>query len=132
MKAEFARVLATLASGEVEFILIDGLAATLHGSARFTYYVDVVYHRTHENLERIIAALGPFHPYLRGAPPGLPFVWDVRTLRNGLNFTFTTDLGMWTCSAKCRAAAITQSCYCTPQRWSWPVERFFAALISTG
>jgi hypothetical protein len=32
-------------------------------------------------------------PYLRGAPPGLPFVLDVPTLRNGLNFTLTTKLG---------------------------------------
>ena len=93
MKAEFAKILAELARGEVEFILIGGLAATLHGSARFTYDVDVVYHRSLENLDRVVATLGPFHPYLRGAPAGLPFVWDARTLRHGLNFTFTTDLG---------------------------------------
>ena len=55
--------------------------------------MDVVYGRSRENLERVVATLGPLHPYLRGAPPGLPFVLDIRTLRNGLNFTFTTDLG---------------------------------------
>ncbi|HEX8172339.1 MAG TPA: hypothetical protein VF824_17530 [Thermoanaerobaculia bacterium] len=32
-------------------------------------------------------------PYLRGAPPGLPFTFDVETLRRGLNFTLTTDAG---------------------------------------
>ncbi len=32
-------------------------------------------------------------PYLRGAPPGLPFVWDERTVSRGLNFTLTTALG---------------------------------------
>src|SRR6185503_20987948 len=32
------------------------------------------------------------HPYLRGAPPGLPFRFDVRTLQKGLNFTLTTDI----------------------------------------
>lgn len=31
--------------------------------------------------------------YLRGAPPGLPFLWDERTIRSGLNFTLTTSLG---------------------------------------
>jgi len=30
---------------------------------------------------------------LRGAPPGLPFDWSVRTISNGLNFTLTTSLG---------------------------------------
>jgi len=33
------------------------------------------------------------NPYLRGAPAGLPFVWDRLTLTRGLNFTLTTSLG---------------------------------------
>ena len=37
--------------------------------------------------------LGPHHPYLRGAPPGLPFRWDAATVRRGLNLTLTTDVG---------------------------------------
>jgi len=32
-------------------------------------------------------------PYFRGAPPGLPFRFDVKTLRRGLNFTLTTACG---------------------------------------
>ena len=28
-----------------------------------------------------------------GAPPGLPFRFDVETLKRGLNFTFTTTVG---------------------------------------
>ncbi|PYS25309.1 MAG: hypothetical protein DMF72_02200, partial [Acidobacteria bacterium] len=32
-------------------------------------------------------------PYLRGAPPGLPFSWSDETIRKGLNFTLTTNLG---------------------------------------
>jgi hypothetical protein len=46
-----------------------------------------------DNLDRLVRALGPISPYLRGAPPGLPFVFDVETLRRGLNFTLTTTLG---------------------------------------
>src|SRR4029079_12901369 len=37
--------------------------------------------------------LKPHRPYLRGAPPGLPFKLDLPTLRNGLNFTLITGLG---------------------------------------
>src|SRR3989442_1373331 len=32
-------------------------------------------------------------PYLRGAPPGLPFSWESPTLLRGLNFTLTTTAG---------------------------------------
>ena len=32
-------------------------------------------------------------PRLRGAPEGLPFVFDMQTLSNGMNFTLLTDLG---------------------------------------
>jgi hypothetical protein len=35
----------------------------------------------------------PLQPYLRGAPPGLPFSWSVETLSKGLNFTLTTSAG---------------------------------------
>jgi predicted nucleotidyltransferase len=41
----------------------------------------------------MVKALQNTNPYLRGAPPGLPFKLDLRTLKNGLNFTLTTDLG---------------------------------------
>ena len=37
--------------------------------------------------------MGPLKPYLRGAPPGLPFRFDADTLSRGLNFTLTTSLG---------------------------------------
>jgi hypothetical protein len=82
-----------LARAEVDFILIGGVAAALHGSARATFDVDVVYSRTAENMARLVSALEPFHPYLRGAPPGLPFRFDVKTLEHGLNFTLVTDVG---------------------------------------
>lgn len=32
-------------------------------------------------------------PYLRGAPPGLPFRWERSTLEHGLNFALTTSVG---------------------------------------
>ncbi len=86
---EFAKALEVLRQGEVKFILIGGLAAILHGAARATYDVDIVYARDAENIERLCAVLAPYRPYPRGAPPGLPFTLDPRTVRNGLNFTLT-------------------------------------------
>ena len=48
---------------------------------------------TPDNIERLARALAPHHPYLRGAPPGLPFRFDGVTISHGLNFTLVTDLG---------------------------------------
>jgi len=90
---DFRSAIEVLADADVEFIIVGGLAATVHGSARLTQDLDIVYRRTHENLERLTAALRPYAPYLRGAPPGLPFVLDADTVRRGLNFTLTTSLG---------------------------------------
>ncbi len=90
---QFEPLLAALVGSHVEFILVGGVAATVHGSARLTQDVDVVYRRTPENLAKLVRALADHAPYLRGAPPGLPFRWDDRTLRSGLNFTLTTTLG---------------------------------------
>lgn len=89
----FAALIHTLTDAGVEYILVGGMAATVHGSARLTRDVDVVYARTPANIERLVSALAPHAPYLRGAPPGLPFVWDERTVSRGLNFTLTTALG---------------------------------------
>jgi predicted nucleotidyltransferase len=86
-------LLTLLATGRVRFIVIGGGAAIVHGSARTTYDLDVVYARDAENLRNLVAALGPLQPYLRGAPPGLPFRLDERTLQAGLNFTLTTTRG---------------------------------------
>ena len=93
MTVDLAQVIPPLVRANVDFILIGGMAAILHGSARVTFDVDVVYSRTHENIERLSIALAPHRPYLRNAPSGLPFAWDTKTIRNGLNFTLTTDLG---------------------------------------
>jgi predicted nucleotidyltransferase len=82
-----------LKEGQVEFVIVGGVAAVLHGASVVTDDLDVCYARHRENLERIVQAIAPLHPTLRGAPSDLPFLWDSYTLRNGLNFTLQTDLG---------------------------------------
>lgn len=77
----------------MEFVIIGGLAVISHGHIRATVDLDVCYARTPRNLHNLAAALLPIHPRLRGAPPELPFFWDERTLRNGLNFTLVTSDG---------------------------------------
>lgn len=93
MDPNFKVILPSLIAADVRFIVIGGGAGIAHGLARATYDVDVVYSRDAENIRNLVAALKDHQPYLRGAPPGLPFRWDERTIQAGLNFTLTTDMG---------------------------------------
>src|SRR6478609_8857323 len=89
---DFEATLKALSECGVNFVVIGGYAATLHGSAYLTRDLDICYERTPENMERLVSALMPYHPRLRGAPEGLPFLFDVQTLSNGMN-SLATDLG---------------------------------------
>jgi hypothetical protein len=90
---DFRALLEALTKADVEFLVVGGAAATAHGSARLTLDLDIVYRRTPDNLKRVVEALQSLSPYLRGAPPGLPFLWDERSVARGLNFTLTTRVG---------------------------------------
>jgi hypothetical protein len=90
---DFGRLLAALADGQVRYIIVGGFAATAHGSAFLTVDLDIVYDRAPDNIDRLVGALAPLAPYLRGAPPGLPFRLDADTMAKGLNFTLRTSAG---------------------------------------
>lgn len=78
---------------DVDCVIVGGVAATLLGSEIPTTDLDVCYARDPLNLERLASALQSVNSRLRNAPPDLPFIPDAETLRRGLNFTFTTDIG---------------------------------------
>ncbi|MFN2480615.1 MAG: nucleotidyltransferase [Pyrinomonadaceae bacterium] len=78
---------------QVEFVIVGGVAISAHGSSYLTYDLDVAYARTRDNFQRLAEALAPYHPRPRDFPADLPFVWDGQTIKQGTNFTLTTDLG---------------------------------------
>jgi len=90
---DFQALIRLLAENKIAFIIVGGVAATVHGSARLTLDLDIVYGRDPENIKRLVGVIKPFQPYLRGAPRGLPFEWSVETIQKGLNFTLITTLG---------------------------------------
>ncbi len=92
-ECDFKALLEALNSSGARYVVIGGLAAALHGSARSTVDLDVCYSRDSEDLKKFAAMLKSIHAYPRGIPPGLPFIPDERTLKSGLNFTFDTDFG---------------------------------------
>lgn len=90
---DFEQVIRIFSDAGVECVIVGGLAATIHGSARLTQDVDFVYARDRANVERLVAALRPHAPYPWGAPPGLPFEWSAATVERGLDFPLTTAVG---------------------------------------
>jgi len=93
MASNVEKLIQSLYDQDDEFVIIGGAAAVLQGSAYVTADFDLCYSRTKDNLEKLAKALAPFHPHLRGASKNLPFQLDTASLRSGLNFTLTTDLG---------------------------------------
>lgn len=93
MATDFQRLIETLVDGQVEFVVVGGVAVIAHGHTRLTEDLDICYRRSDANHARLCAAVAPLRPTLRGAPKDLPFVFDVRTVRSGLNFTLETEAG---------------------------------------
>src|SRR5262245_5942138 len=50
-------ILKVLSRHEVEFILVGGLAAIVHGAPVLTFDTDIVFLKTAENLPRLLSAL---------------------------------------------------------------------------
>ncbi len=92
-ESELEQIAGLLARHGVEFLVVGGQAEILMGSPRITYYTDICYRRTAENLNRLANALKELKPTLRGAPPDLPIVLDAPALTLGNNYTFDTRFG---------------------------------------
>lgn len=85
--------LQALSDADVEFVLIGGVAARIHGSPTVTRDVDVCHAQDPQNLERLSRVLRALHARLRGVEEDVPFLLDARTLGAGGAFTFVTDVG---------------------------------------
>lgn len=90
---DFQRVIAALDASGLQFVIIGGIAMRLQGASHMTDDIDFAFARDPQSLDALVKALAPYHPRLRGAPPGLPFFWDVRTLQTSINMTLETDIG---------------------------------------
>lgn len=88
-------LLATLERHGVDYVLIGGLAATLHGAAYVTYDVDITPDVSAANLGRLSAALIELDARSRvdGDPDGLPFDHDAASLARGSTWNLVTRFG---------------------------------------
>jgi hypothetical protein len=88
-------ILGALLEAGVEFVLIGGLAAQVHGSPSLTGDVDICPRVDDENLRRLENVLEDIVAIRRGLPTGAPPMppLDARTLRAGGLFTLATRYG---------------------------------------
>jgi hypothetical protein len=86
---------ATLGRHHVDYVLIGGLAATLHGSSALTNDADICPDPSPENLERLAAALRDVDARIRSErdPEGVPFSVDADLLRRTSLVNLTTRFG---------------------------------------
>ena len=94
-RAEFdlTRLLRALVDGQVDFVVIGGVAAVLHGSARNTFDLDICFASDPSNLEALGATLVGLEARLRGVAEPVPFVPDAAALKRVDVLTLTTTAG---------------------------------------
>lgn len=90
------RIIAALNDHQVDYVVIGGMGAILHGAPMPpTKDIDVTPDRDRENLGRLAAALRDLGATLRapGLPEGVVIPLDDRTFDNMITMTFLTDAG---------------------------------------
>ena len=90
---ELEKAIRSLVENQVEFVIVGGVAISLHSSGYLTNDLDICFSRSKENIKRLVNALKPFDPRPRGISRDLPFRFDESTINNGTNFTFETLIG---------------------------------------
>jgi hypothetical protein len=86
-------LLGQLVAGDVDFVVIGGIAAIAHGSAHFTQDLDIAYAPDEANLDRLGRVLVTLDARLRGVTDDVPFVPDGLTLRRTRVLTLETPIG---------------------------------------
>jgi hypothetical protein len=66
--ADFTRILRTLQTHRVDFIVVGGVSAVLHGAPVSTFDLDIIHDRSPENVDRLVSALATLHAYYRCRP----------------------------------------------------------------
>ncbi len=95
MPSEFRpqALLAHLTTHGVDFVVVGGIAAVLHGSERNTFDLDVCPAQNRDNLDALGRALIEVGAKLRGIEEDVPFVPDGRSLKGMQILTLATSLG---------------------------------------
>src|SRR5438093_13469341 len=89
------QILRVLERHGVRYVVIGGIAATLHGSPHVTTDIDITPERGRRNLERLSAALSELVARIRvaGEPGGFPFSHNCESLQRMEVLNLQTNAG---------------------------------------
>ena len=103
-------LLSRLHMARVEFVVVGGVAARVNGSTLLTEDLDVCCNMTEDNMSRLVEAIEPLHPLMRGDPRKLKVPMNPALLTRVNTLIMTTDLGSLTCCLRLNRLGATTRC----------------------
>ena len=92
---DLRKLLKLLLENEIDFVLIGGFAAVVHGSTLVTQDLDICSSMSVENIEKLRLILKPYNPIHRmNRSASLSFLEHPETLKGLNNIYLDTDLGV--------------------------------------
>jgi hypothetical protein len=88
-------LLSKLNAAGVEYVVIGGVAANLHGSPLLTNDLDVCCSMTEQNMGRLLAAIGSLNSVFRSDPRRIPLPTNPSSLARFNTMLLETDLGLF-------------------------------------
>jgi hypothetical protein len=94
MKPNLNELLKVFLGLDIEFVIIGGFAAALHGSSMVTRDLDLCFLLTPQNIDKLRSSLREINPKLRINPKKLSFLTFPDTNQGFKNLYLETDLGI--------------------------------------
>lgn len=91
-QADLDALIESLVRAGVEFVVVGGAAAVLHGAPTTTWDLDIVHRRSARNIDRLSGVLEKLHAKIRD-PAGRTLRPKRRHLESGGHLQLLTDLG---------------------------------------
>jgi hypothetical protein len=91
-EADLEALIEALVNAGIEFIVVGGAAAVLHGAPTTTQDLDIVHRRTPENVDRLVSLLEQLDAYLR-EPGNRRLRPTPEVLAGGGQLNLSTNLG---------------------------------------
>ena len=92
MLLDLVRIARHLDAEGLRYVLVGGMAVTIHGGSRVTQDADLALAFDLDNRRRLVAALGPLHPRPIRLASGAAWEWDEKCVRAPWSI-FQTDAG---------------------------------------
>lgn len=97
MKCDFYDLLLLLVNAKVEFVIVGGFAAAVHGCELITQDIDICCDFQPDNLLRLQSAIADLNPVHRMTVNRLPLELTAETAINFSNLYLDTDAGQLDC-----------------------------------